>query len=68
MKRLETWSQDTPKMQLAVLLGTLKGELGNIEDGIKPENALKRCQRWIAELKQLGDLLPEEWPDDTRSP
>lgn len=61
-KRLNSWKQDTPRQQFSALLGTLLGEVSNIQDGIEPARALQRIKRWSKEIKQLGDAyLQEKW-------
>lgn len=62
LNRLDTWRQDTPKMQLDALLGALKGELSNIDDDINPEQSLRRAEKWISQIQQLGkNYLSESW-------
>lgn len=57
------WKQDTPKMQAAVLLGAIKGNLSNAESGlIDVEKLIRRLAPLIQDLHDVHEAsLPDSW-------
>lgn len=65
MVRKDSWAQDSPQMQLALLLQAVQGDLLNIADGFPtndPSARLERMQVWLTEALQIVRSLPNtDW-------
>lgn len=56
------YSQENPRDQAKVLLGSLEGSICNAQDDINVQRSLEQARARIEELKQLVDLyMSTEW-------
>lgn len=58
MKRRSTWGQDTPSIQLRVILGSLDMNLESLSEGIgDSEKVLARCRSHMQDCKDLAESI-----------
>lgn len=64
MKRNSSWSQESPIVQLRVILGSIEGDIMNISDGIASGKVAARALKHVRDAKQLAEAIAKgdsEW-------
>lgn len=66
-KRPAHFRQDSPRDQFRTLLGSAKGSLLNLEEGINPEASAEALHKRLDDLAGLVEMLSDRldsWPDE----
>lgn len=68
MKRRAHWGQDSPIVQLRVILGAIEGELRNIQEGIASDKAPARAIAMTLDAQDIASDInrghsPEKWDE-----
>lgn len=68
VKRQPNWRQPNPRDQLVAMIGSIQGNVSNMEDGIgKPEEQFARIRRDIRDCMAILQEMPEgEFSTDDR--